>query len=228
MGLFSEDSHDLDIGEHLLSLIAKRFNSLSGYAYSVSITANRRSLENCCFAFRRITELGFPQDSGPFKRLGAFAILCQEFFPFDVTIESRPDEFDAEVIWAPRVAVWSLPIFAESLSINADRSFLHSFTLPTPHFQVEFISYLRNMVHGRNVTGLLPSDHVLLERTTATGLILEAAAYVPADLHERLKGLMTHASACLDAISQDNVLSDDCRFNDPDFLNLAIGMNLED
>lgn len=225
MGLFTQDSSDFNEGHRLLDLALRRFNDIPGLAYSIKASILPNNLQKCCEAFKRVSVLGFPNDPGPFKRLGAFSVLSQVWPPFQV---DPADTTDTNLIWGPRLVVWFLPVMAAALEFDDDGPCIRDMLLPTPHFQVEFIAFLRNMANGSVPPAPSPDDSCLLERATATGLMLEACAYVPTKINHSDTSFYSKAAACLEAITEDPLLLDDWRFNDTEFLNLAIGMNLED
>lgn len=143
MGLFS--SGGADGCNAILGFGLSQFNDICGAVYSVKASLNDENLKTASAAFERICTLGFPENPGPFKRLGAFAILSQiwPFFTVTHVIEGRtesPEEL--EIIWQPRIIVWILPIFAAALEISGQEPSISQLVLPTPHFQVEFIAYL--------------------------------------------------------------------------------------
>lgn len=231
MGLFTSGSDDFAKGRALLDTAIRRFNDISGAAYSVLASVNEENLRECCRAFDRIAQLGFPPEPGPFKRLGAFAILSQAYQPFGISasVPERPLPPHADLIWPARLVVWTLPVFAASLELNDDAGpSIGDVLLPTPHFQVEFIAYLRNMANGAKETKVAPDDGLLLERSTATGLMLEACAYIPHTIPHTDTSFYSKAASCLDSIAADELLRDDWKFNDPNFLDLAVGIGLED
>ena len=226
MGLFSSDHGDV-VGRKMLDVAIRRFNGVPGLAFSVDASLHEQNLRQCCDTFRRVSHLGFPDDPGPFKRLGAFACFAQAMPLFNVKNALGPDIPDILAIWLPRLVVWTLPVFAAALEVDGEARCIDDFVLPTPHFQVEFIGYLRNMFKGSEQTGQSPPDALLLERATATGLILEACAYMPINADRPNRSLYSKAATCLDAIAADELLVDDWRFNDPAFLELAVGIGVE-
>lgn len=223
MGLFS--SKQTDSGLETFRFALKRFNDIPGSVFAVSATMDEGNLRHCVDAFDRISKLGFPNDPGPFKRLGAFALLSQIWPPFSVR-GTIPTSAPTLIEWGPRLSVWALPVFASKMEIEGVGNLIGDLTFPTPHFQVEFIGYLRNMAHGREVTRIVANDTLLLERVTATGLILEACSYA-SNVHAE-SALPVQASGCMEAINRDSLLAEDWQFNDQNFLKIAYGMGIED
>lgn len=231
MGLFTSGLDDFAKGSALLATGLKRFNDITGQAYAIEVEIHEENLRSCCAAFDRIAKIGFPEQPGPFKRLGAFAVLAQAYAPFLVKSNqlARVLPENADIVWGARLVVWTLPVFAASLELNNDNGpSIGDVLLPTPHFQVEFIAYLRAMAHGQAELKLTVDDHLLLERSTATGLMLEACAYVPRRIAHTDTGFYSKAASCLEAIADDELLRDDWKFNDPGFLDMAVGIGLED
>jgi hypothetical protein len=134
------------------------------------------------------------------------------------------------LIWGARLVVWALPAIAAVLEtgIEDDGPGVGDVLLPTPHFQVEFIAYLRAMANGVSQLGFVPEDAILLERATATGLMLEACAYVPKSVPHSDASFYSKAASCLEAIAADELMLHDWKFNDPKFLDLAVGWGMED
>lgn len=231
MGLFSSGADDAATGLRILNVGLRRFNGSVGIAYGVEVLIDEKLLAECSAVFERITAIGFPPDPGPFKRLGAFATLAQVFRPFVIkpSIEASILPPETEIVWGARLVVWLLPVFAGALEINHDDNGpgIGDILLPTPHFQVEFIAYLRNMANGATDLKFRPDDHLLLERATATGLMLEACAYIPKRVDHKDACFYAKAAACLEAIAQDPLLLDDWKFNDPEFLELATGLGTD-
>ena len=226
MGLFSSNAADIENGRKMLQYAISSFNATPGTAYGVTAALNTGNLEKCCELFLAISSIGFPADPGPFKRLGAFATLTQAYPVFEISHNLYQEVPDLAAIWQPRIAVWTLPIFAAVLEVDGEPRCIDDLVLPTPHFQVEFIAYLRNMFQGVLTTGVIPSESRLLERATATGLILEACAYAPDQSHRPDRSLYSKAATCLDAIAADALLLNDWKFNDPEFLELATGIGV--
>jgi len=227
MSLFSQDGNNLSSGKEIITCAATEFNNRPGYAYSVEACLNEDNLEKCCTAFEAFRKLGFPSDPGPFKRLGSFAVISQIWSPFEFTPTHKSAACDQlHLVWGPRLTVWALPFLSRAIEINGDGPCIEEFSLPTPHFQVEFITYLRNIAYG-NTFGQA-SNELLLERSTATGLLIEACAYSGGNQCVSKQKLQERASGCLEDIQKDPLLFDDLKFNDPEFWQLAMGMGIED
>jgi hypothetical protein len=228
MGLFTSDADDSKRGEEIIRVALKRFNSVSGAAYSVSAEVDSDNLEKCCAAFKRIKKLGFPDAPGPFKRLGAFAALAQAWSPFLVTpIHHTAEDPNFELIWGARLVVETLPGFAAVIELGGKTGhFIRNSLLPTPHFQVEFIAFLRAFANGSKRANKDPDDGLLLERSQAIALMLEAAAYVPANDPQN-EQIFAKAAGCLALIADDELFLHDWKFNDPVFLDMALAWGIE-
>ena len=229
MGLFTQNGQDAQVGRDLLSYGLRRFNDICGNVYSVQAQLDESNLAKCCETFTGFSAQGFPSDPGPFKRLGGFCVLSQQWNPFNIsaTLPSVAcDDFD--LIWGPRLAVWMLPIMSAALVMDDSTPCIEELVLPTPHFQVEFIAYLRNMLFGSKQYGEA-CDELLFERTTSMGLLLESCAYSVPHTQRRInRRLHGSADGCMERISADPILADDWRFNDRNFLKMAGGIGLED
>lgn len=230
MGLFTNSSHtDVEVGTRLLAKSVQSFNDAPGSAYSIIASLNTEALEVACGVFDRLAE-NLPESPGPFKRLAGLTILaqCHDLFLFEREVRSGLPALTAEdhIVWAPRIAIWAIGDFAEAIAVNGNPEFLRAFEMPTPHFQVEFIALLRNFAYGAKSVRC-PEDALLLERISSTALILEAAAYATQDRQGHYINTGAAAEACLLAVAEDPILREDVRFNDPNFLNMAVGIGLD-
>ncbi len=207
--------------ESLLESSVLHFRESSGNAYGIICDVAKGSCEQLSSLYSRIG--GLPDSPGPFKQLAAFAVLTQEVRLFNFA--TRDSTEDLDVVWNPRLTLWCLSAVATTLRLNGNHHAIVVPVLPTPHFQAEFINHLRSFYNGRILCGVETSTDLLSERILATALILEASSYAKDCSDEEFT---RNAEDCLEKIAENPVLRGDIQFNDPEFLNLAIGIGLED
>ncbi len=167
---------------------------------------------------------------GPFKRLGAFAVLNQYAPCFQLweARSGRPLDADALALWVPRVTLWLQPFYGSSLTVGGRRLSV-DLGCPTPHFQVDLIGYLRSVfrILSRN-PAFRGEQGILTERIIALGLIVEAAAYAVTSGMEALREFIMAAGNCLErceaGFKEEQIV--DLIFNDPKFLTDAIDIGV--
>ncbi len=226
MGLFTDKAADQEI-EHLKPLlkpITGKWNAGPGSLWDVPSEFNAENYANCCLLADKVWS-SLPGLPGPFKRLGAFAVLAQDFPPF--SLADGTEEPDPQALWRPRLAVWALPYFALAISINQEPAGRVRFHLPTPHFQLEFLALLRGMAYGAALAPSGPQTFdttQLLERSLSVGLIIEGACYAGDQAREN--GLIGNSLRCLEGL--DQLHRDDLNFNNDEFLDRAASWGIED
>lgn len=230
MGLFSstDTTNDEKLGKSFASYVAGYFNDYCTPGTNVLIEPNLDGLRLASKTFDEVVALGFP-DPGPFKRMAGFAVISQVYDLFEV-IKDGPeyddDTLPVELRWLPRITIFALPYFSFLCEVGSSKDLLEAKLLPTPHSQVEFINYLRNMRYGQTELQPPPPAELLLERITITALALEGyhiASHASAD---DIKNLSSLAEGCLAEISTDRLLCSDMIFNDPTILD-AVGINVD-
>jgi len=167
---------------------------------------------------------------GPFKRLGAFAVLNQ-YAPSFRLLDARsrqPLDADALALWVPRVTLWLQPFYGSSLAV-AGRRLSVDVGCPTPHFQVDLIGYLRSVFRVLSRNPAFRSElGILTERIVTLGLIVEAAAYAVTGGMAVLKDFIMAAGNCLErceaGFKDEQIV--DLIFNDPHFLTDAIDIGV--
>ncbi|MBX3748638.1 MAG: hypothetical protein KF897_00960 [Opitutaceae bacterium] len=167
---------------------------------------------------------------GPFKRLGAFAVLNQygPCFRLFECASGRPLDAQALALWVPRVTLWLQSFYGSGLTMNQGQ-FRLPLGCPTLHFQVDLIGYLRS-VYGSlaDDPACKAEDDVLTERIITMGLIIEAAAYAVAGGLKNVQGFVTGSGNCFercDARFLDEQLID-IYFNAPKFLTDAVDIGV--
>lgn len=167
---------------------------------------------------------------GPFKRLGAFAVLNQyrpSFRLFDHA-SGRPLDAKELALWVPRVTLWLQPFYGSALTMGQGR-FRLPLGCPTPHFQVDLIGYLRSVYCSlADDPACKAEDDILTERIITMGLIIEAAAYAVAGGLKNLQEFVTGSGNCFercDAQFLDEQLID-IFFNAPKFLADAVDIGV--
>ena len=168
---------------------------------------------------------------GPFKRLGAFAVLNQ-YWPSFRLRDSRNGQLlspEAMALWAPRLTVWLLPFYGRGLAMNGNSLSL-KVECPTPHFQADLIGHLRSLYRLLDQDpGLRDEWDLLTERILSMGLTIEAATYAATSGMAPLREFVTAPGNCFercDSAFKDE-LTIDIIFNEPKFLTDAtdIGVN---
>jgi len=168
---------------------------------------------------------------GPFKRLGAFAVLNQYRPSFQLRdrANNRPLDGKALALWVPRVTLWLQPFYGSGLTMNQRRLNLQ-LGCPTLHFQVDLIGYLRSVYGSLNGHPAFRDEcDILTERILTMGLIIESAAYAVTSGMRALQDFVAGSGNCFercDSRFMDEQLVD-MIFNDPAFLANAtdIGVN---
>jgi len=168
---------------------------------------------------------------GPFKRLGAFAVLNQYQPSFRLwdRANGRPLDAQALALWVPRVTLWLLPFYGSGLTLN-QRPLNLRFGCPTLHFQVDLIGYLRSLYTlVTDDPALRDECDVLTERIITMGLIIESSSYAVTSGMQALQDFVTGSGNCLERCDSRFVDEQvvDMIFNDPRFLADAtdIGVN---
>jgi len=215
------DHERIGLFESHLSKALQQFNDIAGAAYGVSCVLEEGAVESLSLLYSNIP--GLPESPGPFKQLAAFSVLSQEvkLFRFEPSVEDA----QLDIRWNARISLWCLSSIALTLRLNGDYHPIIVPVLPTPHFQAEFVNHLRSFFYGRLICEVETSVELLCERILSTALILEAASYAKNCTDQEF---IKNAEDCLAKIAADQVLVDDIRFNDPNFLELAVGISLED
>jgi hypothetical protein len=155
---------------------------------------------------------------GPFKRLGAFCVLVQYFPFFDLQKhDGSPldDPARSEVLWLPRIAVWSLSHEASVLRLN-DSPLPFTPGFPSAHMLVDFIGYLRNLKNSaiKNPDSILKKD-LLAERAITVGIILEGATYASISPSDLLLKFTHNSAKCRTAFNGEQKADLDTQ--DPDY-----------
>lgn len=136
----------------------------------------------------------FPPKPSAFKRLGTLAILTQHF-PLIHLEKNGGTSFtqNEDCEWMPRLGLTATQIFASHISVVLPSGIkkLSWFTMPSPHFQLEFLSVLRSYrLAAHHTTDDLDLD-ILCERALNASLILESSYY----LHEiKISGFQERTS----------------------------------
>ena len=230
MGLFTNDpATNFVAGRKVVDLAIRRFNDIPGTAYNVRAELDEERLLTACETFEKFAKIGFPENPGPFKRIAGSAVLLQheKYIRFYHDTLSNTDLGDDEFhhLWNPRFAIWMSSIFAGVIRLDSGSN-IGQFKLPTPHFQVEFISFLRNFSKGASLVDESDKLAVLLERCTGVGFIMEASAYA-SHATEKLPCIESGTDYCMEDIRKNEKLADDLRFNDEAFLELAVGIGVD-
>lgn len=168
---------------------------------------------------------------GPFKRLGAFAVLNQ-YGPCFCLRDSRSGQLlspEAMALWAPRLTLWLLPFYGSGLAMNGSSLSL-KVECPTPHFQADLIGHLRSLFRLLDQDpGLREEWDLLTERVLSLGLTIEAATYAATSGMEPLRTFVTAPGNCFercDPAFKDELMID-IIFNEPKFLADATDIGLD-
>jgi len=181
MGLISTDpQEDADQLRAFWDIFLERWNAWYAVAPPHKASVSEEVIEPFLLAAKGVMEDVFPPKPSAFKRLGTFAVLIQHFPIVNLVHKNgTPFSSDEDCQWTPRLALAAAQVFASEMSVilPSGEQKLNWFRMPSPHFQLELISVLRNYRLGAHEDNDLDPD-ILSERALNASLILEACYYI--------------------------------------------------